>query len=63
MAIAIGVSPTRAVTPVNKIRAANFITHNPADDGANGPGDNGSHAGADADAFHFAGLGAKRRRQ
>jgi len=63
MAIAIGVSPTRAVAPVYDIRAANFITHNSADDGANGPGNNCSHAGADADAFHFASLRAERHSQ
>jgi hypothetical protein len=63
MAIAVGISPTRAVAPVDDIRAANFITYNPADDGANRPGDDGSHAGANADAFHFAGLRAKRRSQ
>jgi hypothetical protein len=63
MAMTVGVSPTRAVAPVYEVRTANFITHNPADDGADGPGDDGSHACADADAFHFAGLRAKRRSQ
>ena len=54
MAIAVGVSPTRAIAPVYEVRAPNFITYNSPDDGADRTGYDGSYAGADADAFNFA---------
>jgi hypothetical protein len=61
MAIAVGVSPTRTIAPVYKVRAADFITHDAADDGTDRSRDDGSDARTDADAFDFASLGGKRR--
>jgi len=60
MAIAVGVSPTRTIAPVYKVRAADFITHDAADDGTDRSRDDGSDARTDADAFDFASLGGKR---
>src|SRR5262245_48055579 len=51
MAIAVAVSPTRAIAPVYQVRAADLIAHNPTDYGADRSRHDGSHARADADAF------------
>src|SRR5262245_41079121 len=61
MAIAVGGSPTRTIAPVYKVRAADFITHDAADDGTDRSRDDGSDARADANTFDFASLGGKRR--
>jgi hypothetical protein len=60
MAMTVVVTPTRAITPVDDIWSTNFVTDNPADNGADRPRDDGANACADADAFDLTGFGGRR---
>ena len=57
------VAPTRAVAPADKVRPANLIANHPADDGADWPGNDGTHTRANAYPFHLASMGEEWRRR
>jgi hypothetical protein len=63
MAIAIVVTPARAIAPMDDVWPTNFVADNSANYGADWSCNGGANTCTDTDAFHLTSLGRIRRRK